>query len=104
VTNTFGQVLLEAQASGLPVVAVDRGGLGSLIEDGVTGLRVEPDADALAAALVSLIGAPLHRSRLRRNALAAVRERRWESALERLAAGYGRALHAHDRSPTRSVA
>ena len=103
-TDTFGQVVLEAQASGLPVVAVDRGGPRSLIEDGVTGVLAEPDADALAAALLSLVGAPLQCSRLRRGALAAVREATWESALERLAAGYTRALHARELAPARSVA
>ena len=37
-TDTFGQVVLEAQASGLPVVAVAAGGLAELIEDARSGV------------------------------------------------------------------
>ena len=103
-TDTFGQVLLEAQASGLPVVAVDAGGPSSLIENGVTGLLTEPDEGALANAMLSLVEQPLLRERLRRAALAEVRGRTWETALERLAAGYVLALHEHAPQPARSVA
>jgi glycosyltransferase involved in cell wall biosynthesis/predicted metal-dependent phosphoesterase TrpH len=91
-TDTFGQVLLEAQASGLPVVAVAEGGPCSIVEDGVTGLLRAPDARALADAVVELAQAPLQRERLAQRALDAVRERTWERALERLAGGYRRAL------------
>jgi glycosyltransferase involved in cell wall biosynthesis len=103
-TDTFGQVVLEAHASGLPVVAVDAGGPSSLIEDGVTGLLAPADETALAAAILSLVDAPLLRERLRRAALAEVRGRIWETALERLAAGYVLALHEHAPQPARSVA
>ena len=103
-TDTFGQVLLEAQASGLPVVAVDEGGPRSLIEHGVTGLLAPADADALAAAVVSLAGAPLLAERLRRTALAAVSGRTWEAALEMLADGYRAALSRTERGDARSVA
>jgi glycosyltransferase involved in cell wall biosynthesis/predicted metal-dependent phosphoesterase TrpH len=91
-TDTFGQVILEAQASGLPVLAVAAGGPLALVEDGVTGLLREADAEQLANALVKLAGSPLLRERLAQAALSAVRERTWERALERLAAGYRRAL------------
>ncbi|MGA2014072.1 MAG: glycosyltransferase [Solirubrobacteraceae bacterium] len=91
-TDTFGQVILEAQASGLPVVAVDEGGPASLIADGETGLLAAPEPDALAAALLSLVGAPLLAQRLRRTALAVVQERTWESSIDQLASGYRTAL------------
>jgi len=91
-TDTFGQVLLEAQASGLPVIAVAEGGPLSLIEDGVSGLLREPWAGALAEALCDLAAQPLLRERLTRSALAAVSERTWDRALGRLADGYHRAL------------
>jgi glycosyltransferase involved in cell wall biosynthesis/predicted metal-dependent phosphoesterase TrpH len=95
-TDTFGQVILEAQASGLPTVAVARGGPLSLIEDRVSGLLCEPDAGRLADAVVELSGSPLLRERLAGAGLRAARERTWEHALELLADGYSRALLDHD--------
>ncbi len=93
-TDTFGQVILEAQASGLPVVAVAEGGPVSLIEDRVTGLLCDASAPALAEAVLELAGSPLLRESLSRAALAGVRERTWEGALARLGEGYRRVLAA----------
>jgi glycosyltransferase involved in cell wall biosynthesis len=104
-TETFGQVVLEAQASGLPVVAVDRGGPACLIEHGETGLLVPPDVNALADAVVSVTTTALLSERISRGALAAVRGRSWEAALDRLAAAYRIALSARgDQRLARGVA
>ncbi|MCZ8370439.1 MAG: glycosyltransferase family 1 protein [Porphyrobacter sp.] len=57
VTETFGNVTLEAMASGLPVVAAGATGSASLVNEGVTGRLVAPsgsmktDAAAFGAAL-----------------------------------------------------
>jgi glycosyltransferase involved in cell wall biosynthesis/predicted metal-dependent phosphoesterase TrpH len=95
-TDTFGQVILEAQASGLAVVAVAAGGPLALIEDRVNGLLRPPAADALAGAVLELAGSPLLRERLARAGLQSARRRTWEHALERLAGGYRRALRASE--------
>jgi glycosyltransferase involved in cell wall biosynthesis/predicted metal-dependent phosphoesterase TrpH len=87
-TDTFGQVILEAQASGLPVVAVAKGGPLTLVEDRVSGLLCEPRAQALSDAVLELAGSPLLRRRLASAALSRVRERTWEGAMQRLAEGY----------------
>jgi glycosyltransferase involved in cell wall biosynthesis/predicted metal-dependent phosphoesterase TrpH len=91
-TETFGQVILEAQASGLPVVAVERGGPASLIEHGETGLLAAPDVSALADAVVAVTSTPSLSERISRGALTAVRGRSWEAALDRLATAYRIAL------------
>jgi glycosyltransferase involved in cell wall biosynthesis len=91
-TDTFGQVLLEAQASGLPVVAVDEGGPRDLIEDGVTGLLRPARTDALADAMLELAASPPMHERLAAAGERSARSRTWERALGQLAAGYARSL------------
>jgi glycosyltransferase involved in cell wall biosynthesis/predicted metal-dependent phosphoesterase TrpH len=91
-TDTFGQVVLEAQASGLPVVAVGEGGPTSLIADGETGLLTSDDPEALADAVHQVVENRLLAERLRRAALQAVSTRTWDASLARLSDGYQRAL------------
>jgi glycosyltransferase involved in cell wall biosynthesis/predicted metal-dependent phosphoesterase TrpH len=106
-TDTFGQAILEAGASGLPTVAVAEGGPAALIENRHTGLLCRPDADHLAGALLQLASSPLLRRHLGASAARAVRARSWDSSMEQLAAGYRRALAeapAAARPPVAQVA
>jgi glycosyltransferase involved in cell wall biosynthesis/predicted metal-dependent phosphoesterase TrpH len=97
-TDTFGQVILEAQASGLPVIAVREGGPASIVTHGETGLLTAADPDALASALVTVTEAPLLAQRLRRNALTEVRTRTWERSMAQLARGYDEVLRRTTRN------
>ncbi|MDQ6805628.1 MAG: glycosyltransferase [Actinomycetota bacterium] len=103
-TDTFGQVILEAQASGLPVLAVDAGGPAELIEDGRSGCLVAPEPESLANALRGLARREAIRERLATGGLLAVRERSWQRSLDQLAAGYVRALAVGTVEEDRSTA
>lgn len=84
INEAFGMALLEAQASGLPVVAGDSGGVGAIVAHGTTGLLVAPGNEAaFAAAVRSLIDDPAQR---RAMAKAAWRKVRQEHDLPRAAA------------------
>ncbi len=87
-TDTYGQVVTEAQASGLPVVAVDEGGPRTLIRSGDTGWLVEAEPLSVAAGIAQLAASPYLREHLRRNALRRVRGRSWDAAFGQLATSY----------------
>jgi glycosyltransferase involved in cell wall biosynthesis/predicted metal-dependent phosphoesterase TrpH len=91
-TDTYGQVVLEAAASGLPVVAVAEGGPAALVENRGTGLLCPPDPDRLAGAVLQLAASPALRRRMGGAGIGAARQRSWELAMAQLAAGYRRAL------------
>ena len=86
--------VLEALASGTPVVATTAGGIASAIRDGQTGLLVaERDSGALAAAIAAVLADPERGARLGRAARATAETRfGWDAAAARFETAYDRAL------------
>ena len=92
-TETFGNVVLEAMASGLPVAGVDRGGVKDTIEPHVTGFRAHPgDPKAFADALLTLIERPALRARMATAARSSAEARGWDRILDGVIETYEEAL------------
>jgi len=90
VTETFGNVTLEAMASGLPAIAARASGSRSLIADGETGVLID-DAQSVgdfSGALVALSEDGALRARMRAAALHAARAFNWDVILDRLLDDY----------------
>jgi glycosyltransferase involved in cell wall biosynthesis len=80
-TDTFGNVIIEAQASGVPVVVSDSGGPKELVEDNANGLVTKShDVDDFARAIRTLVCDPALRQRMGERARESVVNRTWPSA------------------------
>ncbi len=80
-TDTFGNVIIEALASGLPCIVSDQGGPKDLIEPGRTGAITRAlDITAFATEVKSLLDDPARLDAMRPAARAAVESRDWVKA------------------------
>ena len=96
--ESFGIVLIEAMACGLPAIATDYPGVRAVVDDGETGLLVPAgDAGAVAAALAELVdGGPAGRGPrwARRGRAKAEREWSWPRLVDRMDDAYAEAIAA----------
>jgi len=89
----FGIVLLEAMAAGLPVVASRVGGIPDVVEEGKTGLLVEPgNSRALAETLEGLLSDPGLRRRMANAGRARAADYSWDRILPQILEVYHDAL------------
>jgi len=86
-TETAGNVVLEAQASGLPVLVTDAGGAREQMLDGRTGHVCDGLAD-FHAHIVDMAFHPEHRSAMSSRARSHALDRRWSVALDPLFRAY----------------
>ncbi|MFN8034939.1 MAG: glycosyltransferase [Acidimicrobiia bacterium] len=94
--ESFGLVALEAAACGTPVVASDVGGLRTLVDDGVTGFRIEGRAPAeFAAPVARLLADPELARMMGARAEAESRRYAWSMTAARLRRLYAD-LAAHE--------
>jgi len=100
--ETFGLVVLEAMACGVPVIGVAAGAVAELVDDGVGVLARPRDADSLAEAVLELYRRGPHA--LGTAARARVeRHYSWDSVFARQLGAYGLLLQGRDLLPPQAV-
>jgi len=96
--ESFGIVLAEGMAAGVPVVASDLPGYRAVLRDGAAGRLVPPgDPDALSGALEALLGDEEERRRLAAAGLAAAADLSWRRVTDEIVKAYQDAVAVGDR-------
>jgi len=92
-TDTFGNVVQEAMASGVPCVVMDKGGPASIVRHDETGW-IAPCAESFCEGVVTLASAPCIRRRLGRSARSAMLGNSWDAVFDGMYDVYSRSLSA----------
>jgi glycosyltransferase involved in cell wall biosynthesis len=83
-TDTFGNVIIEAQASGVPVIVSDSGGPKELVDNERNGLITKShDVEDLTRAIRELVSSPERRQQMGELARESVINRTWPNAFRR---------------------
>jgi UDP-glucose:(heptosyl)LPS alpha-1,3-glucosyltransferase len=99
--DIFGQVVLEAMASGVPPIVSATAGAAECVQEGETGfvLKDPRDANALAALLRRLAGDPELVARVSRKAAEAARAYSWDRHFQRVLAIYEEVARSKKQKP-----
>lgn len=90
-TDTFGNVVNEAQASGVPCIVMDRNGPGEIITPGRTGL-LAPTESTFRESILRLVTDEGVRKSMGQAAADSARERSWDRVFARLWSVYGQVV------------
>jgi phosphatidylinositol alpha 1,6-mannosyltransferase len=92
--ETFGNVVLEAMASGLPVIAPNSGGVTDSVIHGITGLLFEAaNRDDLVSAVERMIGSPALAREMGETGRSVALERGWDAVMDKLIEDYQSVIH-----------
>lgn len=92
-TETFGNVTLEAMASGLPSICAKEGGAYGLIDEGINGFTTIPrDPADLSEKINLLLNSPEKRNYLSNNAIQYAKEQTWDKIFRKLVDSYQKIL------------
>jgi phosphatidylinositol alpha 1,6-mannosyltransferase len=100
-TDTFGNVVLEALASGVPAVVTNEGGPKFIVRHGETGF-IAADSAEFSAAVRRIAGRPALLLKMRKAARQSALAVSWDAVFESVYSAYERALYATGR-PVRSL-
>lgn len=99
-TETLGLVLMEAMASGCPVVAAAAGGILDIVQNGITGHLYDPGKPSSAIPLIrQLLQDPVHRERMRQQARLDAERWGWSEATRQLEQLYRHVVRREQELP-----
>ncbi|MGD6803385.1 glycosyltransferase family 4 protein [Rossellomorea aquimaris] len=95
-TETFGNVVLEASASGIPSVVADQGGVTGIIKDNFNGLVCPAHSDSeFIKAVEYLVNNEGERKRMGQHARVLAEKQSWERIFDGLLNEYGEVVDAY---------
>lgn len=95
--ETFGQVVMEAMTSGLPVLVPNSGGVVDLVLDGMNGYICQEDPGDFRRKVLKIRNNPEHRQRMGELAREYALSRPWETLMEELEDYYWEAWRLNER-------